>query len=1167
MNGDGYADVIVGAPGYDAPVSGIPAVDAGGAFVFLGSAAGIPDGTPETAATRLLGDQAGGFFGAAVASAGDVNGDGYADLIIGAWHYDAGQSDESAAFVFHGSGAGVADADASEAAAQIESDEAGNGFIAVAGAGDVNADGYDDVIVGLPNYGGTGDAGAAMVFHGSASGIPSGSPIAGGYASWIPGDQSGGQVGASVAAAGDVSGDGYADVIVGAPRYDDPAADAGVAYVLLGGAGGIPSGAPSGTAYARLAVGDASGLLGGAVAGAGDVDGDGYDDVIVGASYFGASDKGAAFVWRGGNPGIVDGDPSTANPRLNSASPHFLGSFGTAVAGAGDVNGDGYSDVIVGAPDYVGVEGWDGAAFVFLGGPEGLASVPATRFDPEQSHAEFGSNVAAAGDVNGDGYDDVIVGAPAYDDGPNINIGAFFIFLGSASGIANGTPATAATRFLGGANASGAGDVNGDGYADVVAGAGPGFSVDVFLGSASGIPDGTYANVPPTLHSDLPDGFGSSVRGAGDVNGDGYADVIVGASGYDGRGAAFVFLGSATGIANGGPSTAAARLESDQAASEMGSTVAAAGDVNGDGYGDVIVDAPAYDAGQTDEGAAFVFLGSAIGISNGTPATAAARLESDQPDQWRYMNASGAGDVNGDGYADVIVGFPSYDAGQALEGAAFIFLGSASAVANGNPSTAAAQLEGNFSTGQFVLGLGVDVAAAGDVNGDGYGDVIVGDPAVFDPATDGTGSALVFLGNGNRPGLPVLARQFRGDGSGIPVPAWGSSHSATSFRVSMHVAHPQTRGRVKLEVEACSPGLAFGALGCIDDVAPAWTDVSTSAGVTLEESVDGLTAGALYRWRARALYAPSVESGIAIPAQLDHGHWHRLAGQANEADIRTLATACSNGIDDDGDGAIDYPADAGCASANDDSERSDGAATTASTTTATARSTSLPTPVAPPPPMTPKRVPAPTASTTTATARPTSRPTPAATTRTTIPSARPRSSATTASTTTATAPPTSPPTPAARARPMIRSDPRRSSATTAWTTTAMARSTSAAPPPTISAALPPPTRANATNPSSATTGWTTTTTVSSISRTPTASRSPTRRRAPAPNATTASTTTVTGSSTTARRARRATRTAIPAARTNSPLRVRIRPAATASTTITTASSISRTIQAARPPWE
>jgi hypothetical protein len=193
--------------------------------------------------------------------------------------------------------------------------------------------------------------------------------------------------------------------------------------------------------------------------------------------------------------------------------------------------------------------------------------------------------------------------------------------------------------------------------------------------------------------------LGVSVSGAGDVNGDGFADVIVGAFFYDAgqadEGAAFVFLGSAAGVADGNASTAHAQLESNQAGAFLGISVSGAGDVNGDGFADVIVGAYNYDAGESNEGAAFVFLGSATGIANGNPSTAHAQLESDQAGAFLGFSVSGAGDVNGDGYADVIVGAHFYGAGQGFEGAAFVFLGSATGIADGNPSTAHAQLESN----------------------------------------------------------------------------------------------------------------------------------------------------------------------------------------------------------------------------------------------------------------------------------------------------------------------------------------------------------------------------------------------------------------------------------------------------------------------------------------
>src|SRR5206468_1553495 len=148
-------------------------------------------------------------------------------------------------------------------------------------------------------------------------------------------------------------------------------------------------------------------------------------------------------------------------------------------------------------------------------------------------------------------------------------------------------------------------------------------------------------------------------------------------------------------IASGNPSTAATTLESNQAGAIFGYSAESAGDVNGDGFADVIVGALNYSNPESHEGGAFIFLGSASGIANGNPSTAATRFESNQADSQFGFNVASAGDVNGDGYGDVIVGAYYYDAPTTDEGVAFIYLGSASGIADGNPSTAATRLESN----------------------------------------------------------------------------------------------------------------------------------------------------------------------------------------------------------------------------------------------------------------------------------------------------------------------------------------------------------------------------------------------------------------------------------------------------------------------------------------
>jgi hypothetical protein len=261
----------------------------------------------------------------------------------------------------------------------------------------------------------------------------------------------------------------------------------------------------------------------------------------------------------------------------------------------------------------------------------------------------------------------------------------------------------------------------------------------------------------------------------------------------------------------------------------MGRSVAGAGDVNGDGYADVIVGAYASDAGVTDQGAAFVFLGSAAGIADGDPTTAHAQLESDQAFAYMGRSVAGAGDVNGDGYADVIVGADGYDAGESDEGAAFVFLG-----------------------------------------GDG------------------------------RTGRPVLAQQER---AGVPdalVTPWGFSGDPNAVFVALAASSPTGRARVKLEIEACPAGRAFGHVDCSSAISTTWSDTGTGA-LRLRESVPGLLADMLYQWRARVLYAPFsvTELGVTEPPLPAHGPWRRLQSAATVADVRT------GFFDADGDGLSD----------------------------------------------------------------------------------------------------------------------------------------------------------------------------------------------------------------------------------------------------------------------
>jgi hypothetical protein len=323
----------------------------------------------------------------------------------------------------------------------------------------------------------------------------------------------------------------------------------------------------------------------------------------------------------------------------------LFAALGYSVASAGDVNGDGFDDVIIGAVGYSNPQRNEGAAFLFLGSPDGLTSSPAWAIEGGQAGADFGWDVAGAGDVNGDGFDDVLVGAPWYTNDQGAE-GRAYLYLGSPAGPAV-TPAWMA--------------------------------------------EGDQVNAR----------FGLDLAGAGDVNGDGFADVIVGspdyANPYTWEGRAYVYLGSATGLAT----TATWITEGDQDFSLYGDFVSAAGDINRDGFGDILVGSPWYSNTYNEEGRAFLFLGSSTGLSQ-VPAWT---FDGQQANSGLGVGIGAAGDVNRDGYADVLVGAPGFDGTVADAGRAWLFFGSDA----GLDSVASWTVEGDamaFAVGRAVSTAG-----------------------------------------------------------------------------------------------------------------------------------------------------------------------------------------------------------------------------------------------------------------------------------------------------------------------------------------------------------------------------------------------------------------------------------------------------------------------------
>jgi hypothetical protein len=508
-----------------------------------------------------------------------------------------------------------------------------------------------------------------------------------------------------------------------------------------------------------------------AAAGAGDVNGDGLADLIIGSR-----NENVGATIQAGRSFVVFGRTDQAAIELSNVALG-VGGFvingekegglsGSSVAGVADVNGDGLDDVIVGAPDVPGSPGKDRGLSVVVFGKSDTAAVELSALGA--SGAGFiirgacdggytGSSVAGAGDVNGDGLNDLIVGSAAYYYGSRSE-GRSFVVFGKT-----GTSPIALSAIQAGdggfvvehvgdrlagseVNVSGAGDVNGDGLADLIIGEREAYVGDIFRAGRSYVVFGKTDTAPVRargLSQGDGQGFvikgactrsysGFSVAGAGDVNGDGLADLIVGVPfgvGADQPGSAYVVFGK-TGTANINIAQIAAGrggfvINGASAGDFTGRSVASAGDVNGDGLADLLVGALATQPATGNSiGRTWVVLGKTgtdpVDLSSVAAGTGGFAVDG-LSDEGGGLKVAGAGDINGDGLADLVS-----TAGPAVAGRSYVVFGSTTGVFSQTEvdqlgSSADDVLKGSAAAETLVGGAGSDV-----LRGKGGADVLYG---------------------------------------------------------------------------------------------------------------------------------------------------------------------------------------------------------------------------------------------------------------------------------------------------------------------------------------------------------------------------------------------------------------------------------------------------------
>ncbi len=658
---DGFDDFVVGMPyaSGSAPSGGEVRVISGRTGSVIHSNSG--------ASNEHVGLTVAGDF--------DANGDGRPDYAAGYNNLDAAMS------------GGVRVYDGATGALLFQTSASSGGLgLAVAGLRDINGNGRDEIIVGRPQ--------ASIIFNPLGAGlirVLEYSPTTGVFSTLLTdvGGFTNGNYGTSVADAGDLDGDGVSDIAIGEPRYSEVNQ-----FVLLPGRIRVLSGqaAANGTAtQIRSYRGtDSFGQVGVAIATGGDIDGDGIPDLMAGSL-----------------SEIIDVFPGAGGQSVLNIAPGFgmFPGFGQALAFVPDVSGDGLSDLAIGTPlDSQGKvrlhSGQDGSVVKIISG--------------RGSSARFGAALASGCDADGDGVEDLVVGAPLENLHAAVTAGVDqgYARVFSLVPLTNLTGTTLDFTLLG--------DLTGDGLPEY------GISNGAFVRIRDGSSDAVLLNTVSIPNSV---GLGFALATTDDLDGDGLRDILATAPFEDTPSAADVgavylisaLFGNTIAVVNAGPY--------QQAFSDYGQSICVLGDLNGDGVSEFAVGAPSSSVSAVSPQSGIVLIHSGI---NGLVMAA---LPGGAAGDDFGMSLANVGDLDGDGVADMAVGAPN-----AMGGKGEVRVFSGSTLLGFNPTTI--YVVAGTGTSEF----GFDVARAGDVDGDGMDDILVGEPGYSSFLSSNRGRARVISG-------------------------------------------------------------------------------------------------------------------------------------------------------------------------------------------------------------------------------------------------------------------------------------------------------------------------------------------------------------------------------------------------------------------------------------